>query len=107
MDITEPFTISVHDPKPDLRELHLDFSDEFKQMSVELRLECVRAYIESLIKQSQNINDPASQRGVMTVIEIAEQLLPHIQSESLPLNQTLVVEMGEAAEGSSLKELLH
>lgn len=107
MDITEPFTISVHDLKPELRELHLDFTDEFKKMSVEQRLECLRAYIESLIMQSKSINDPDSQRGVMTVIEIAEQLLPHIQSESLPLQQTLIVEMGEAAEGSSLNELLH
>ena len=107
MDITEPFTISVHDPKPELRELHLDFTDKFQQMSVDQRLECIRAYIESLIKQSKTFNDASSQRGLMTVIEIAEQLLPHIQSESLPLNQTLVVEMGEAAEGSSLNELLH
>jgi len=107
MDITEPFTISVHDPKPELRELHLDFTDDFKQMSVDQRLECIRAYIESLISQSKAIEDASSQRGVMTVIEIAEQLLPHIQSESLPLQQTLIVEMGENAEGSSLNELLH
>jgi len=107
MDITEPFTISVHDPEPELRELHLDFTEDFKQMSVDQRLECIRAYIESLITQSKAIEDANSQRGVMTVIEIAEQLLPHIQSESLPLQQTLIVEMGEAAQGSSLNELLH
>lgn len=107
MDVTAPFNISVHDPKPELRELHLDFTDEFRQMAVEQRLECIRAYIESLITQSQATEDASSQRGVMTVIEIAEQLLPHIQSDSLPLQQTLIVEMGEAAEGSSLDELLH
>lgn len=106
MTAIDPFTISVHDPKPDLRELHFDFSMEFRQMSVEQRLEALRAYIESLIKQSQDIQDAGSQRGVMTVIEITEQLLPHIQSDSLPLEQTLVVEMGAGAEGSSLNELL-
>ena len=107
MDITEPFAISVHDPKPELRELHLDFTETFRQMSVDQRLECIRAYIESLITQAKTTQDVSSQRGVMTVIEIAEQLLPHIQSGSLPLHQTLIVEMGEAAEGSSLNELLH
>ena len=107
METTEPFVIAVHDPKPELRELHLDFTDKFKQMSVDQRLECIRAYIESLITKSKAIEDASSQRGLMTVIEIAEQLLPHIQTESLPMDQTLIVEMGEAAEGSSLNELLH
>ena len=66
----------------------------------------MRGYVEQLLKQAQQMSDPGSQRGIMTVIEITEQLLPHIQANSLPLEQTLVVEMGEAAEGSSLDELL-
>lgn len=107
MDITPPFSISVHDPKPELRELHLSFTDEFQQMSIEQRLESVRAYIESLIKQSHSLEDAGTQRGVMMVIEISEQLLPHIQSDSLPLKETLIVELGEAAEGSSLEDLLN
>lgn len=106
MQDSAPFSIAVHDPKPDLRELHLSFTETFQQMSVEQRLESLRAYVEVLLKQAQQMSDPGSQRGVMTVIEITEQLLPHIQTDSLPLQQTLVVEMGEAAEGSSLDELL-
>ena len=106
MDAPAPFDISVHDPKPQLRELHFSFTQDFQQMSVDQRLESVRAYIESLIKQSTDIHDNGSQRGIMTVIQITEQLLPHIQSDSLPLNEILIVEMGEAAEGSDLDELL-
>ncbi len=101
-----PFTISVQDPAPNLRELHFDFSHEFRQMSVEQRLESLRAYVESLIQQARGLTDESSQRGVMTVIEITEQLLPHIQTDSLPLEQTLIVEMGEGAEGDSLEDLL-
>ena len=106
MVTSAPFVITVHEPAPQLRELHLSFTDSFQQMTVDLRLESLRAYIESLVKQSPAMKDASSQRGVMTIIEITEQLLPHIQTDSLPLQETLIVEIGEAAEGSSLDELL-
>ncbi len=106
-----PFTISVHDPKPSLRELHLRFTPEFQQMPVEQRMASMRAYIESMLAQAKEIstgttNDEGAQRGLMMVIELTEQLLPHIQSDSMPLHETLIVEMGEGANGSSLDELL-
>lgn len=75
-------------------------------MTIDQRLESIRAYIVTLIKQSGDMQDVDGQRGIMTVIQITEQLLPHIQSDSLPLNEVLIVEMGEAAEGSDLDELL-
>lgn len=106
MDIKAPFDISVQDPKPDLRELHFSFTDDFQVMSVEDRLETLRGYIESLIKHAQTLEDTESQRGIITVIEITEQLLPHIQANNLPLQEILIVEIGGAAEGSSLDELL-
>ncbi len=106
MPESAPFHISVHDPSPSLRELHFDFTPEFQQMGVDQRLEALRAYVESLLKQAPDIQGEGSQRGIMTIIEITEQLLPHIQSDSLPLEQTLIVEMGEGAEGGSLEELL-
>lgn len=101
-----PFNIAVEDPNPQLRELHLSFTDAFKQMTVEQRLESLRSYIESLVKQSPAMKDIASQKGVMTIIQITEQLLPHIQADNMPLDETLIVEMGEGAEGSTLDELL-
>ena len=101
-----PFSISVHDPKANLREMHLAFSAEFQIMSVEQRLECLRAYLESMLTQAKTVTDAASQRGLMMVIELTEQILPHIQSDAMPLHETLIVEMGEAADGSSLDELL-
>jgi len=106
MNVTPPFDIAVHDPKPTLRELHFSFTPAFQKMDVDQRLEALRAYVESLIKQSESLQDESAQRGVITVIQITEQLLPHIQSNSLPLHETLIVELGEDAEGSSLDELL-
>lgn len=75
-------------------------------MTVEQRLESLHAYGKTLIDQGRQFTDANSQKGIMTVLEILEQLFPHIQSGSLPLNETLVVEMGDGAEGSSLNELL-
>lgn len=106
MSVTPPFDIAVHDPKPTLRELHLSFTPAFQKMDVDQRLEAMRSYVESLIKQSESLQDENAQLGVITVIQITEQLLPHIQSNSLPLHETLIVELGEDAEGSSLDELL-
>lgn len=106
MNVTPPFDIAVHDPKPTLRELHFSFTPAFQAMDVDQRLEALRAYVESLIKQSESLQDENAQRGVITVIQITEQLLPHIQSNSLPLHETLIVELGEDAEGSTLDELL-
>ena len=106
MDAAAPFDISVQDPKPDLRELHFSFTDDFQKMAVDQRLEALRAYVESLIKQAETVVDAESQRGIITVIQITEQILPHIQSDSLPLQEVLIVEIGGAAEGSPLDELL-
>jgi len=101
-----PFDIAVHDPQPKLRELHLSFTSEFQQMTVEQRLHALRTYIESMLAQAKSTDDTGTQKGLMMVIELTEQLLPHIQSESMPLQETLIVEMGENASGASLDELL-
>ena len=106
MDLTAPFEISVQDPKPDLRELHFSFTDDFQKMPVDQRLEALRTYVKSLVKQAETLVDPESQRGIVTVIQITEEIFPHIQSDSLPLHEVLIVEIGGAAEGSSLDELL-
>ena len=71
-----PFNIAVHDPDPQLRELHLTFTPEFQKMAVEQRLESMRIYIESMVEQAKSTSDAGSQRGLMMVIELTEQLLP-------------------------------
>jgi len=106
MDVVAPFDISVQDPKPDLRELHFSFTADFQRMTLAERLEALRAYIKSLVKQAEMLVDPESQRGIVTVIQISEEIFPHIQSDNLPLHEVLIVEIGGAAEGSSLDELL-
>ena len=106
METPVPFSISVQDPTPQLREMHLTFSTDFQSMTIDQRLESMRSYIESMLVQAKATSDVNSQRGLMMVIELTEQLLPHIQSDSMPLQETLIVEIGEDADGSSLEELL-
>ena len=106
METPVPFSISVQDPTPQLREMHLTFSTDFQSMTIDQRLESMRSYIESMLVQAKATSNVNSQRGLMMVIELTEQLLPHIQSDSMPLQETLIVEIGEDADGSSLEELL-
>ncbi len=101
-----PFDIAVHDPNPKLRELHLSFTQIFQKMSVDQRMEAMRAYIASMLEQAKSATDEGTQRGIMMVVELTEQLLPHIQSDAMPLQETLIVEIGEGAGASSLDELL-
>jgi len=106
METPVPFSISVQDPTPQLREMHLTFSTDFQSMTIDQRLESMRSYIESMLVQAKATSDVNSQRGLMMVLELTEQLLPHIQSDGIPLQETLIVEIGEDADGSSLEELL-
>jgi hypothetical protein len=58
------------------------------------------------MKGAKTVADEGAQRGLMTVIELTEQLMLHIKSDQLPLYETLIVEVGDSADGSTLDELL-
>ena len=107
MAIKIPFNIGYNDRGPgQVREIHLSFTAEFQRMEQSQRIRVYKDYLEHLIAQAQLAKDENSQKGIITVLQIAEQLFPHLQSDSIPLEQTLIVEIGEQAEGSSLDELL-
>ena len=107
MAVKIPFNIGINDRGPGQpRELHLGFTLEFQRMEQQQRVKIYKDYIEHLIAQAQLAKDEASQKGIITVLQITEQLFPHLQSEKIPLEQTIIVEVGEGAEGSSLDELL-
>lgn len=102
-----PFTIQYfEDPQTRRREIHLSFTPEFQFMEQPQRVQVYKSYIEYLIAKAQQSQDETEQKGVITILQIAEQLFSHIQADQIPLHETLVVEMGENAEGSSLDELL-
>ncbi len=106
MAVKVPFNIGYGGGDGQAPELHLSFTTEFQQMDLSQRVKVYKDYLEYLIAQAQLAQDETSQKGIITLLQIAEQLFPHVQSEQIPLDQTLVVGIGEDAEGSSLDELL-
>ena len=107
MGLKIPFNIGFDEnTQLKTKEIHLSFSAEFQAMDQAERVKVYQNYIEHLIAQAQLTEDELSQKGVITILEITEQLFPHIQSGQMPLQETIIVEIGDKAEGCSLDELL-
>ena len=95
MEIEGPIEIGVVDqPETGVRELHIRFREAFRQLELADQGREFAVYLEDLKRQSQAAPEgSAEQRGILTVMQIVEQLLPHIQSGEIPLSETLVVEI--------------
>lgn len=108
MTIKVPFNIVFNEnAEAQTGAIHLSFTEEFQSMSQQQRIKIYKAYLEHLIAQAQMSIDEDSQKGIITVLQIADQLFPHLEAEQIPLQETIIVEMGENADGSSLDELLN
>lgn len=95
MDIPGPFTIVMNDnSETGLRELHLGFKPEFQQLQKAERLTVLKDYLSVLHNDIANETDPDNQQGMITIAEIAQELYPHIESNEIPLEETVVIEIG-------------
>ena len=107
MEIQAPFKIEyTEDAGAGVRELHFTFTGLFRALGLEQRVATFEAYLSQLVADINNMNDIDNRQGMITVFQISEQLFPHLQADEIPLNETIVVELGEQAEGTSLSELL-
>lgn len=95
MDIQGPIRVGVVDKDDGAgRELHLDFSDNFRQLPDSQRISEFRNYINLLRKESSgNSLDEADRQGMLLILQIAEQLLPHLETDQMPLEETIVIEI--------------
>ena len=51
-------------------------------------------YVNNLKQQyNQSEANSAEQQGIMTILQVAEQILPHIQAGEVPLMETIVIEL--------------
>jgi hypothetical protein len=90
------------------RALHVAFTPEFQALGLEQQSETFAQYLNTL---EQNIHhlaegDP-NRMGMLIVQQIAEQLLPHLNSGELELSETIVVEIGRDEASNSLLGLLN
>jgi hypothetical protein len=95
MEIQGPFTIAVNDnAETGLRELHLGFKPAFQQLDLQSRLTMVNDYLAELQKNIDAESDANNQQGMMTIMQIAQELLPHLETDEIPLDETIVIEIG-------------
>jgi hypothetical protein len=98
MQIEGPFTIKVVDnSSTQARELHLSFTARFQSLAQAQRIQSFADYIQSLNRDIQATDDPKNQQGMLTILQICEQLLPHIQDNEIPMDETIVIEMGPSS----------
>jgi hypothetical protein len=108
MLIEGPLKIAVlDDPAQPGRELHIDFTADFRALSQEEQAGAFALYLEQLRQSIATLAEADPNRaGMLIVQQIAEQLLPHVANGELDLADTIIVEMGRDHSSNSLMGLL-
>ena len=92
MLIKGPLNISVVDSDTGDRELHLKFTPEFKALKLNQQCDSFHEFIHYLKSEIDILEESDPNRhGMLTIQQIAEQLLPHIESNEIPLEDAIVV----------------
>lgn len=98
MQINGPFSISVNDNSDtQSRELHLSFKPAFQRQPLQLRLETVQTHLRDLQQSMDAEANDATRQGMLMMMQIIEELYPHIEQDEIPLDETIVIEMGASS----------
>jgi len=98
MQIEGPFSINVVDKSDSpSRELHLTFTAEFQNFSLNQRTNEFTNYLNQLQQDIQTTDNDAEKQGMLTILQIAEQIFPHVESDEIPLQETIIIEMGPSS----------
>jgi len=92
MEIIGPLNIGVLENDTGGRELHLSFKPEFRILNLQQQTESFQEFIKTLINETHKLDESdANRQGMTTILQICEQLQPHIETNELPLEETIVV----------------
>lgn len=98
MQINGPFSISIVDnTDTQSRELHLSFKPAFQRQPQVARLETLQTHIQSLQQSVEQETNDATRQGMLMMLQIVEELYPHIEQDEIPLDETIVIEMGASS----------
>ena len=98
MQIDGPFSINiVNNSESKTRELHLKFNKSFQTSSLEDRTGSMNSYINSLKLDLNGSLDEQSRQGMLTILQITEQLLPHIINDEISLDEKIIIEIGPSS----------
>jgi hypothetical protein len=109
MLIEGPLKIAVlDDPEQPGRELHVSFTHEFQLLEISGQASSFAEYLADLGRNIEMLSQADPNRaGMLIVQQIAEQLLPHLQTGDLEISETIIVEMGRDYASDSLMGLLN
>ena len=92
MEITGPLNIGVLDNDSGGREIHLSFKADFRILNLQQQSQSFQEFIKTLINEIHTLDEADTNRlGMTTILQICEQLQPHIDANELPLEETIVV----------------
>jgi hypothetical protein len=92
MLIRGPLKIGIVDTDNNQRELHLDFTQEFKSLNLSERCDSFKDFINTLKTEIDTLDENApDKQGMLTIFQISEQLRPHIESDEIPLEDTIII----------------
>ncbi len=92
MEITGPLNIGVLDNDTGGREIHLSFKADFRILNLQQQSRSFQEFIKTLINEIHKLDESDPNRqGMTTILQICEQLQPHIDANELPLEETIVV----------------
>ena len=75
-------------------ELHLDFTAKFRAMNIAQQTDAFQRYIHDLINDISRLDpDDPNRRGMLTILQVAEQLMPHVEANEIPLEETIVISL--------------
>jgi len=98
MQIDAPFSISVIvNSESQTHELHLSFTQSFQDASLEDRISLFKNHIKDLGININAETDQQTIQGMNTILQISEQLLPHIIDNEIPLSEEIIVEIGSSS----------
>ncbi len=95
MEIDGPLKMGIVTQDNSLdREIYVDFTETFRNLSLPEQDRVFKNYIRQLKTRSETVKEENQERqGMLVVLQIAEQLAPHIRAGEIPLHETIVVEV--------------
>lgn len=107
MDIQGPLKIHVFpDESGSAWQLLLSFTPEFQAMDIAAQGASFADYVAELASEvGRREEQDANRQGMLIVLQIAEQLLPHIQSGDLAVEESIIIQVARE-QAVSITDLL-
>ena len=89
-----PLNISLMETDTGSREIHIDFSSDFKILSISERVEALIKVVNHLRTEIDLLEETDPNRqGMLMILKITEEMLPHIETDNISLEETIVGEI--------------